>query len=243
MMTRMSCDSAIRFLSFSPLSDTTCKVTGFHMLADEEMTTLEIPETDAEGRRVIAVDDRAFTGMSVLKRVDLPASIQWIGVRAFAFCENLMEVRFGSGNGHYSDLSYIGDRAFMGCECLTVLSLGELHSQLLCGRKAFAHCTHLRAVVLPDSMTELSEGMFEGCRSLIYVRLPEELTVIRTSAFSACVSLPAISLPSKVRRIDDCAFSFCGALESIALPEAVCMISASAFLDCPARPDFMKAVS
>ena len=49
-MTRMSCDSAIRFLSFSPLSDTTCKVTGFHMLADEEMTTLEIPESGGNPR-------------------------------------------------------------------------------------------------------------------------------------------------------------------------------------------------
>ncbi|MBQ9781185.1 MAG: leucine-rich repeat domain-containing protein [Clostridia bacterium] len=241
-MARISLTSELQILSFSPLSKDTCQVTGLTVTPDLSLNTLVIPETDAEGRKVVSIGDRAFAGITSLRRVDLPCSLMSIGNRAFAFCENLMEVSFGLGNGRGCMLSHIGDRAFMGCDCLTVLSLGELQGDLVCGKKAFAHCTRLRTAVLPMGMTELSEGIFEGCRSLMYVRLPEALTVIRTSAFSSCRTLPIVSLPACVCRVDDCAFSFCSSLETVVFPEGECMVSVSAFLDCPARPDFMKAV-
>ena len=241
-MTRISCTSELQALTFAPLSHDTCQVTGLSAMSDEYTTSLVIPEYAPDGRRVVALADRAFAGNASLQRVDLPNSICRIGVRAFAFCENLMEVRFGGKSGYFSSLSYIGDRAFMGCERLTVLALGELHGDLVCGKKVFAHCTHLRSVILPAGMTEIYEGMFEGCRSLMYIRLPGELKVIHTSAFSTCLSLPFVSLPSGVRRIDDCAFAFCSSLETVLLPENECMVSATAFLDCPASPDFMRAV-
>lgn len=241
-MTRTNCTSALQIFSFSPLSHDTCQLRGLSALSDSQAVELVIPEIAPDGRRIVSIGDRAFAGLTSLQRVDLPASVESIGVRAFAFCENLMEIRFGGRSGYYSALSYIGDRAFIGCERLTVLALGELQGNLVCGKKAFAHCTRLRAAVLPMGMTEISEGMFEGCRALTYLRLPEALQVIHTSAFSSCLSLSFVSLPAQVYRVDDCAFSFCASLESIALPEGECMVSATAFLDCPARPDFMKAV-
>ena len=238
IMTRINCTSTLQVFNFSPISHNTCQVTGLSVLSDENLATLVIPEHAPDGRKVVSVGDRAFAGLTSLCRVELPDSITCIGNRAFAFCENLMEVRLG---GRGSSLSYIGDRAFMGCERLTVLSLGELQGNLVCGKKTFAHCTKLRAAVLPVGMVEISEGMFEGCRSLMYLRLPARLAVIHTSAFSSCLSLPLVVLPESVCRIDDCAFSFCASLHTITLPESECMVSASAFLDCPARPDFMKA--
>lgn len=241
-MARISFTSTLQDLSFAPLTHDTCVVTGLSSLSSEAPSYLEIPEQAPDGKRVVAIGDRAFAGLSSLRRVDLPNTLENIGVRAFAFCENLMEVRFGTRSGHSSALSYIGDRAFMGCECLTVLALGELQGNLICGKKVFAHCTRLRAAVLPAGMTEISEGTFEGCRSLMYVRLPRELRVIAGSAFSSCLALPFISLPEHVCRVDECAFSFCAALENVVLPEGECMVSATAFLDCLAIPDFLKAV-
>ncbi len=240
IMTHIHYASAIQVFTFAALSSDTCQVTGLAAAHDEALTVLVIPEFDQEGRRVVAVADRAFFGLSFLRRVDLPSSIETIGVRAFAFCTNLMEVRFGSGNARTAELRSIGDRAFMGCECLTVLSLGELRQDLTCGKKAFAYCPRLRAAILPVGMTELSEGIFEGCRSLMYVHLPEALRVIHTSAFSSCVSLCHLTLPAHLNRVDDCAFSFCSSLEAVDLPEKECMFSATAFLDCPATPDFMR---
>jgi hypothetical protein len=241
-MTNTIISQTMQLLSFAPVTEHTCRVTGLSCLDGELPTALVIPEFAPDGKKVVAVGDRAFAGITSLQRVDLPDTVEHIGVRAFAFCENLMEIRFGTRSGYSSALSFIGDRAFIGCDRLTVISLGELQGNLVCGRKVFAHCTRLRAAVLPAGMKEISEGMFEGCRSLLYLRLPQELSVIHTSAFSSCISLTYVSLPSHVSRIDDCAFSFCSSLDTIALPECECMISATAFLDCPARPDFMKAV-
>ncbi len=241
-MTRIDLTSTLQVFTYEALTESTCKLTGISPLSDDKATVLIIPEISPDGRKVVAIGDRAFAGMSSLQYVDLPVSVESIGVRAFAFCENLMEVRCGGRGGLNSALSYIGDRAFMGCECLTALALGELQGDLVCGKKVFAHCTRLRAAVLPEGMTEISEGMFEGCRSLTYVRLPESLRVVHASAFASCVTLPLISLPHGVRFVDECAFAFCSELTTVLLPEDECVVSASAFLDCPARPDFMRAV-
>ena len=240
-MTHINVTSALHVLSFSPLSEETCQVVGISSFVEDEVVSLVIPEIAPDGRKVTAIGDRAFSGMTSLQRVDVPASVETIGVRAFAFCSNLMEIRFGKRNGCDSSLSHIGDRAFMGCERLTVLALGELCGDLTCGKKVFAHCTRLRAAVLPVGMDTVYESMFEGCRALTYVRLPEELKTIRSSAFSSCLSLTALSLPHKVSFIDDCAFAFCSSLGNVVLPEDECVVSASAFLNCPARPDFMQA--
>ncbi len=227
----------IQELAFSPVSDTTCMVTGFANATEELCDCLVIPETDPEGRLVVGIANQAFANRDDIRSVVIPDSVERIGKRAFAFCTSLFDIRLGRD----SRLASIGDRAFIGCEHLSSLSLGHLHQNLICGKKAFAHCTRLRAVVLPTGMEEISEGMFEGCRMLTLVMLPEMLRVVHTAAFSACVMLSDLSLPSTLRRIDDSAFSFCGKLRSIVLPDCECIISASAFLDCPAMPDFMKA--
>ncbi len=241
-MTHINVTSTLHIFSFSPISEHTCQVVGISAFAEDQPVSLVIPEVAPDGRKVTAIADRAFSGLTSLQRVDIPASIESIGARAFAFCANLMEVRVGRRNGCDASLSRIGDRAFMGCERLTVLALGELPSDLSCGKKVFAHCTRLRAAVLPEHMHTISEGMFDGCRALTYVKLPEELRTVENSAFSSCVSLSVLSLPERVSRIDDCAFAFCSALETLILPEGECLVSASAFLHCPASPDFMKAV-
>ncbi len=241
-MTHINVTSTLHIFSFSPLSEHTCQISGISTLSEDLLISLVIPEIAPDGRKVTAIGDRAFSGLTSLQRVDVPASVESIGARAFAFCSNLMEVRYGRRNGCDASLSHIGDRAFMGCERLTVLALGELQGDLTCGKKVFAHCTRLRAAVLPEHMRVISEGMFEGCRALTYVRLPEALSTISASAFSTCLSLTSLSLPHKVSFIDDCAFAFCSSLETLVLPECECVVSVSAFLNCPARPDFMEAV-
>ena len=227
----------LQYFSFSPLSDDTCAVVGYEPEIAWIGGCLTIPETDTEGRMVVAIGEGAFARNTAICSVVLPDSVESIGKKAFAFCTSLFDIRVGQN----SRLSFIGDRAFIGCEHLAALSLGHLHGDLVCGKKAFAHCSGLRAVVLPMGMAEISEGMFEGCRMLTLVILPEMLRTVHTSAFSACLSLCELSLPSTVRRIDDTAFSFCRKLRAILLPEGECVISASAFMDCPAMPDFMKA--
>ena len=222
-----------KLFTYAPLSENTCAVTGY---VGSEPTSLLIPAQDPEGRVVVAIGDRAFTNCASLRAVTLPDSVESIGVRAFAFCTGLLDIRF-SGE---SRLASIESRAFMGCERLTVLRFGRLHNLVSFGRSAFAYCTRLRSVVLPEGLCELAPSLFEGCTALEHVRLPETLTTLRTGAFSACSSLRVLTLPGSVRVIEDCAFAWCGHLSDLRLPESACMIAASAFMDCAALEDVLK---
>lgn len=220
---------ALDRLVYRPLDAHTCAVAG---IEGEAPIRLSVPDYAPDGRLVTAVDDRAFSGCSSLRTVLLPDSVESVGVRAFAFCTSLLELRIGKN----SRLASIGARAFMGCERLPVVRLGHLTHLTSVGVKAFAYCTGLCSVVLPDSLETLPEGLFEGCRRLGHVRLPGRLAVIGASAFSTCTSLCRVTLPESVVCIGEAAFACCDSLLHIALPVSPCMVAASAFMDCPAAP-------
>jgi hypothetical protein len=222
-----------RLFTYAPLTEDTCAVTGY---TGSEPSSLVIPAQDPEGRRVVAIGDRAFANQTSLRAVTLPDSVESIGIRAFAFCTGLLDIRF-SGE---SRLAIIESRAFMGCERLTVLRFGRLHNLVSFGRSAFAYCTRLRSVVLPEGLCELAPSLFEGCTALEHIHLPHTLSIIRTGAFSACSALRVLTVPSSVKVIEDCAFAWCGHLTDLRLPESACMIAASAFMDCVALEDVLK---
>ncbi len=222
-----------RLYTYESLSDTTCAVTGYTV---GEPVYLVLPAVAPDGRKVVAIGDRAFEGQATLRVITLPDSVETVGRRAFAFCTGLMDIRTGCE----SRLASIGDRAFMGCERLTVLRFGRLSHLRDMGRHGFAHCTRLRSVILPEGITELAPSLFDGCTSLIHVRLPESLTTIRTAAFSACGALRTLRLPASVHAIEDCAFAFCGRLEALRLPESACMIAGTAFMECVNLEDVLK---
>ena len=222
-----------RLFSYAPVSETTCAVIGYN---GTESSSLLIPETDPDGRTVVAIGDRAFMNRTFLRAVTLPDSLEAIGARAFAFCANLLDVRFSPE----CRLASIGNRAFIGCELLTVLRFGQLNNLSDMGRSAFAYCTRLRSVALPEGLSELAPSLFEGCTALEYVHLPDTLVAIRTAAFSACGSLRVLTVPSSVKVIEDCAFAWCDHLSDLRLPESACLVSGSAFKECTSLADILQ---
>ena len=54
------------------------------------------------------------------------------------------------------------------------------------GESAFAHCSKLAAVEIPESLTEIPFGAFGECRGITTLKLPGTLTKIGDFAFSAC---------------------------------------------------------
>lgn len=83
------------------------------------------------------------------------------------------------------------------------------------GTKAFADCTRLTEVILPDSITSIGTEAFLGCVDLINLDLPESLTSIGSRAFKSCDSLTNITLPRNVSSLGTIPFMFCNALRSI----------------------------
>ena len=57
------------------------------------------------------------------------------------------------------------------------------------GMEAFAYCTSLTQVTIPDSVTSIGDSAFSGCTTLTKVTIPDSVTSIGGWAFNNCMSL------------------------------------------------------
>lgn len=115
----------------------------------------------------------AFMDCTSLEFVTLHLMLDEIGDRAFKGCRSLRDVdRTIADVDYYCELIRIGDEAFAGCASLKKLEL-DSPWQFTVGSRAFADCTALTHVALPDGLAELAHDAFERCTSLRYVSLPE----------------------------------------------------------------------
>ena len=64
-------------------------------------------------------------------------------------------------------------------------------------RHAFAYCSRVTEVVMPETMTDIGDQSFIGCKSLTQITLPRSLVVIYPAAFRDCPSLNLIRLRSR----------------------------------------------
>lgn len=70
----------------------------------------------------------------------------------------------------------------------------------------------IKALVFPNSITEIPNWCCCGCGELLTVTLPSQLKKIGAGAFRYCRSLYAIDIPDSVEEIDMLAFEECDAL-------------------------------
>ena len=69
---------------------------------------------------------------------------------------------------------------------------------------AFAGCSSLKAILLPDTVVSIGTSAFADCIKLTDARLPkgtDEFTEIRPSTFRGCKSLKSVNIPAYVRTI------------------------------------------
>ena len=87
-------------------------------------------------------------------------------------------------------------------------------------------------MVIPNSVTSIGIGAFNGCRSLTRITIPDGVTSIGDQAFSDCTSLTRITIPDSVTSIGEYAFQNCTSLTRITIPDGVTSIESHAFLGC-----------
>ena len=93
---------------------------------------------------------------------------------------------------------------------------------------AFAGCSSLTSVVIPNSVTSIGEGAFNGC-GLTSVTILNSVTSIGSYAFYDCCSLTSVIIPNSVTSIGEGAFFGCSSLTSITIPNSVASISEETF--------------
>ncbi len=97
---------------------------------------------------------------------------------------------------------------------------------------AFARCSNLESITIPDGITSIGNSAFEDCTNLRSVTIPDSITSIGNSAFEDCTKLKSITIPNSVTSIGPYAFNGCSSLESILIPDSVTYIGMGAFQYC-----------
>ena len=92
---------------------------------------------------------------------------------------------------------------------------GTTYSVTSIGDEAFAACSSLTSVIIPNSVTIIGDYAFYRCSSLTSVTIPNSVTSIGSAAFAVCSSLASVTILNSVTSIGDEAFVACSSLTSI----------------------------
>ena len=83
------------------------------------------------------------------------------------------------------------------------------------GSGAFAECTSLTDVTIPDGVTGIGDGAFYACSGLTSLTIGNGVTNIGYSAFSFCSSLTNVTIGTGLMNIPGYAFDGCRGLTSV----------------------------
>lgn len=95
--------------------------------------------------------------------------------------------------------------------------------------RAFAFCTGLETVILPNEISSIPDGCFGACNALRTINLPTSLQSIGQGAFQYCTNLESITFPSSLKTIGIAAFDGCSSLNRIYIPDTVESVGSAAF--------------
>lgn len=118
-----------------------------------------------------------------------------------------------------SDLTSIGDAAFGYSATnpewrvnLKFIDLSGSTKLTTLGTSIFNGCAELTTVILPLSISSITNSMFKDCGKLTSVDIPRSVTKISEDAFYGCETLPSLVIPASVTIIQGFAFTGCDAL-------------------------------
>ena len=138
-------------------------------------TITEITEKDLQG--VTKIADYAFYKCASLQSVVISSNITEIGLFAFSEC-NITSIFIPS------NVEKLEMYAFRSCKNLASLIFADGGKLTKISDSAFATCTKLKSVTIPEGVTLIEERAFSGCSELVTVILPASLTELKTYSFS-----------------------------------------------------------
>lgn len=162
------------------------KTIGGHAFANcTSLKNISIPNS------VIKINSLAFYGCTGLTSIYIPDSVTWIGICPFAGCISLTSLCIAKDNPNYfseNNVIYKKDKTLLVCcACSKQGTYKILDSVTSIGSSAFAGCTGITKIILPNSVTEIRDCAFKGCSSLTDIEISNSITKIGNSAFSGCI--------------------------------------------------------
>ena len=160
------------------------------------LTSVELPNS------VTSIGDTAFYGCKSLTSVEIPNSVTSIGSSAFSGCSNLTSVEIPNS------VTSIGEYAFSGTAWYNNQPDGVIYA----GKVLYKYKGTMPAntsITIEDGTVSISPFAFyvyEGCSSLTSVVIPNSVTSISDAAFYKCWRLTSVEIPNSVTSIGDAAF-------------------------------------
>lgn len=152
--------------------------------------------------------------------ITLPNTIKSISGKAFAHCTNLQSVTISE------TVTHIGESAFESCWGLNEINIPstveliedyafndtnwfyELEDEFnIYGNTLIKYNGNYVSVAIPNSVSNISAGVFENFNSIESIIIPNTVTHIGDNAFNSCISLSVINIPNTVSYIGDGAFN------------------------------------
>ena len=138
-------------------------------------------------------------------------------------------VRIPSTLGEYPTVA-IKDQAFASCSTLTSVIIPDSVTSI--GNNTFYNCNALTSVTIGNGVTTLGYYAFESCSALTTVTIGRNLTTIGPYAFYHCTSLTTMTIPDSITDIGNNAFDSCSALTSVTIGNGVTTIWDETFIFC-----------
>lgn len=147
---------------------------------------------------VTSIGDFAFCNCEALSEMVIPNGVTSIGSCAFKFCYSLTTVTMGSG------VTFIGGSAFYNCNKLNKIIISDTTAWM---KISFGNGTSnpfysayalylgdelLTDLVIPGTVTDISQYAFDGCTSISSVYIPQSVTSIGQYAFNGMNSLKTV---------------------------------------------------
>lgn len=217
------------------VNDSTFTVTAIGALAFSGCNNLKavtIPNTVTE------IGNMAFNKCNSLTSIVIPNSVKHIYASAFRDCSSLTSITLGSS------IIQIDASAFTGCTGLTKVNITDLaawckiiwgdteSNPLNFAHELYLNDTRVSELIIPDTVTEISNMAFMGCTGLTSVTIPNSVTKIGSRAFYKCSELTSVNISDMVAEIGYAAFYGCSSLASVIIPNKVTKIWDSTFYGC-----------
>ena len=192
---------------------------------------------------LVNVGEYAFSACTSLENVTLPASLATVGQGAFSRCTRLATVGVAASGAPAQELT-IGDEAFLDCQALTQVNLGDNLTAI--GNSAFAGTaltvldltqyknlksigdwaytlSQVTSATFPASLNHLGKGAFIYNQRLNSASLPAGLDHVGDFTFAGNAMLDSINL-GNVKSIGNYALYNTPRVETLVIPSSVASI-------------------
>lgn len=133
-----------------------------------------------------------------LESVTIPEGVTEISKSAFSGCTGLTDVAIAEGVTNITHYTFSDTPWFK--------NLGEL---AVVNHILLKYRGNSGDVTIPEGVTKIGNGAFQGCTGLTSVTIPAGVTEIGVFAFYGCTGLISVTIPADVKEIGMDAFTHC----------------------------------